>query len=45
MQQDQLGKSFGLVIAFLVPGMIGLYAMSLHMRMLQSCASGSGFWP
>lgn len=28
MQQDHLTKSFGLVIAFIVPGMIGLYAAS-----------------
>ena len=27
-QQDQLAKSFGLIIAFIVPGMIGLYAAS-----------------
>ena len=36
MQQDHLGKSFGLVIAFLVPGMIGLYAASLHVPIFQS---------
>ena len=28
MQQDHLTKSFGLIIAFVVPGMIGLYAAS-----------------
>lgn len=26
MQQDHLTKSFGLIIAFIVPGMVGLYA-------------------
>ena len=36
MQEDQLGKSFGLVIGFLVPGLIGLYAMSLHIPAFQS---------
>lgn len=34
--QDQLGKSFGLVIGFLVPGMIGLYGAALHVEMLRS---------
>ena len=33
--KDQLGKSFGLVIAFLIPGMIGLYAASFYVRMIQ----------
>ena len=33
--QDQLGKSFGLVIAFLVPGMIALYGASLHVKLLE----------
>ena len=42
MQQDQLGKSFGLVIAFLVPGMIGLYAASLHVPMLQEWFDAAG---
>ena len=42
MQQDQLGKSFGLVIAFLVPGMIGLYAGSLHVPMLQDWFAVAG---
>lgn len=42
MQQDQLGKSFGLVIAFLVPGMIGLYAGSLHVPMLQDWFAAAG---
>ena len=35
MVQDQLGKSFGLVIGFLIPGMIGLYGASLHVQMFQ----------
>ena len=34
--QDQLGKSFGLVIGFLVPGMIGLYGAALHVEMLRT---------
>lgn len=41
-QQDQLGKSFGLVIAFLVPGMIGLYAASLHVPLLQDWFAAAG---
>lgn len=35
MMQDQLGKSFGLVIGFLIPGMIGLYAAALHVEMFR----------
>ena len=42
MQHDQLGKSFGLVIAFLVPGMIGLYAASLHVPMLHDWFAAAG---
>ena len=35
MQRDHLGRSFGLIISFLVPGMLGLYAASLHVPVLQ----------
>ena len=34
-QQDHLTKSFGLIIAFVVPGMIGLYAASFPMPLLR----------
>ncbi len=33
--QDQLGKSFGLIIGFLIPGMIGLYGASLHVEIFR----------
>ena len=36
MQQDHLTKAFGLTVAFLAPGMIGLYAASLWMAGLQT---------
>ena len=36
MNQDLVGRAFGLAIAFLAPGMIGLYAASLHVAMLRS---------
>ena len=36
MQQDYLTKAFGLTVAFLAPGMIGLYAASLWMPALQT---------
>ena len=36
MQQDYLRKSFGLVIAFVVPGMIGLYAASFLLPAIQN---------
>ena len=35
MQQDQLGKSFGLIIGFLIPGMVGLYGVSLHVETIE----------
>ena len=35
MQQDHLTKSFGLIIAFIVPGMIGLYAASFPVPALR----------
>ena len=35
MQQDQLGKSFGLIIAFLIPGMVGLYAVSFYVPVIR----------
>ena len=35
MMQDQLGKSFGLIIGFLIPGMIGLYGASLHVEIFR----------
>ena len=35
MQQDQLGKSFGLIIAFLIPGMVGLYAVSIYVPVIR----------
>ena len=34
--KDQLGQSFGLVIAFLIPGMIGVYAASFHVALISA---------
>ena len=42
MNQDHVGRLFGLVIAFLSPGMIGLYAASLHVPTLQSWFDAAG---
>jgi hypothetical protein len=41
-QQDHLTKSFGLIIAFIVPGMIGLYAASFQVPGLRVAAAGAG---
>ena len=42
VKHDPIGRAFGLAIAFLAPGMIGLYAASLHVAMLRSWFEAAG---
>ena len=42
VKHDPIGRAFGLAIAFLAPGMIGLYAASLHVAVLRSWFEAAG---